>query len=222
MGRNALNIKLRRELWQLRGQVVAIALVIAGGVAVCVMSVLNYSSLMETRAQYYEQHRFAEVFAAVKRAPRHVLQEISKIPGVARAEGRVEGIAKLEMPGYTDPVSARLVSLPPNTQPDINRLFIREGRLPMAGRNQEVVAIGSFAEAHDLSPGDRFTGIINGRRQSLVLTGIVESPEFIYVIPPGGMLPDYERYGVLWMKSCPLHPYYAADEGKGVATRWPM
>ena len=90
MGRNALNIKLRRELWQLRGQVVAIALVIAGGVAVCVMSVLNYSSLMETRAQYYEQHRFAEVFAAVKRAPRHVLQEISKIPGVARAEGRVE------------------------------------------------------------------------------------------------------------------------------------
>ncbi len=199
MGRNALNIKLRRELWQLRGQVVAIALVIAGGVAVCVMSVLNYSSLMETRAQYYGQHRFAEVFAAVKRAPRHVLQEISKIPGVARAEGRVEGIAKLEMPGYTDPVSARLVSLPPNTQPDINRLFIREGRLPMAGRNQEVVAIGSFAEAHDLSPGDRFTGIINGRRQSLVLTGIVESPEFIYVIPPGGMLPDYERYGVLWM-----------------------
>ncbi|MFO7706344.1 MAG: ABC transporter permease, partial [Halopseudomonas sp.] len=46
---------------------------------------------------------------------------------------------------------------------------------------------------------ERLAAIINGRRQSLTLVGIVESAEFIYVIPPGGMLPDYERYGVLWM-----------------------
>lgn len=194
-----LNTKLRRELWQMRGQVLAIALVIAGGVAVCVMSLVNYSSLLATRAQYYEQYQFAEVFSALKRAPRHILQEIGELPGVARYEGRVEGGAKLEMPGFTDPVSARLVSIPPDGQPDINRLFIREGRLPAPGRNQEAAVIGSFAEAHDLSLGDRFQGIINGRRQVLVLTGIVESPEFIYVIPPGAMLPDYQRYGVLWM-----------------------
>ncbi|KMQ74771.1 ABC transporter permease [Marinobacter subterrani] len=194
-----LNIKLRRELWQMRGQVLAIALVIAGGVAVCVMSLVNYSSLVATRAQYYEQNQFAEVFAALKRAPRHILEDVAELPGVARYEGRVEGGAKLEIPGFTDPVSARLVSLPPDGQPDINRLFIREGRLPAPGRNQEVAVIGSFAEAHDLSLGDRFQGIINGRRQTLILTGIVESPEFIYVIPPGAMLPDYQRYGVLWM-----------------------
>ena len=59
--------------------------------------------------------------------------------------------------------------------------------------------IGSFAEAHSLQLGDRLDAIINGRRQPLRVVGIVESPEFIYVIPPGGMLPDYERYGVLWM-----------------------
>ncbi|AXS85172.1 ABC transporter permease [Marinobacter sp. Arc7-DN-1] len=199
MASNALNTKLCRELWQMRGQVLAIALVIAGGVAVCVMSLVNYSSLVATRAQYYEQHQFAEVFSALKRAPRHILQEIEKLPGVARYEGRVEGGAKLEMPGFADPVSARLVSIPPDGQPDINRLFIREGRLPAPGRNQEVAVIGSFAEAHELSLGDRFEAIINGRRQALILTGIVESPEFIYVIPPGAMLPDYQRYGVLWM-----------------------
>ncbi|GAA3662421.1 hypothetical protein GCM10023079_56660 [Streptomyces chitinivorans] len=59
--------------------------------------------------------------------------------------------------------------------------------------------IGSFADAHDLQPGDRFGAIIHGRRQVLTVTAVVESPEFIYTIPPGGMLPDYERYGVLWM-----------------------
>ena len=121
-----LNVKLRRELWQMRGQVLAIALVIAGGVGVCVMSLVNYSSLLATRAQYYEQHEFAEVFAPVKRAPRHTLKDIAALPGIARYEGRVEGAAKLEIPGFPDPVSARLVSVPPEGQPDVNRLFIRQ------------------------------------------------------------------------------------------------
>lgn len=196
---SALNTKLRRELWQMRGQVLAIALVIAGGVAVCVMSVLNYSSLSATRSQYYNEHRFADVFASLKRAPRHVLNEVSAIPGITRLTGRVEGGAKLEIPGFSDPVSARLVSLPPSGQPDVNGLFIRKGRVPAPGRGREVAVIGSFAEAHDLQLGDQFPAIINGRRQVLTITGIAESPEFIYVIPPGGMLPDYERFGVLWM-----------------------
>jgi len=194
-----LNTKLRRELWQMRGQVLAIALVIAGGVGVCVMSLVNYSSLLATRAQYYDQHQFADVFAPVKRAPRHALKELGSLPAIARCEGRVEGAAKLEMPGFADPVSARLVSIPPEGQPEVNRLFISQGRLPGAGRSQEVAVIGSFAEAHELVLGDQFEAIINGRRQELTITGIVESPEFIYVIPPGGMLPDYRRYGVLWM-----------------------
>ena len=194
-----LNTKLRRELWQMRGQVLAIALVIAGGVGVCVMSLVNYSSLLATRAQYYDQHQFADVFAPIKRAPRHALKELGSLPAIARYEGRVEGAAKLEMPGFADPVSARLVSIPPEGQPEVNRLFISQGRLPGAGRSQEVAVIGSFAEAHELVLGDQFEAIINGRRQELTITGIVESPEFIYVIPPGGMLPDYRRYGVLWM-----------------------
>ncbi|AOY87366.1 ABC transporter permease [Marinobacter salinus] len=196
---SALNTKLRRELWQMRGQVLAIALVIAGGVAVCVMSLLNYSSLSATRSQYYDEHQFAEIFASLKRAPKHVLHEVSAIPGITRFTGRVEGGAKLEIPGFSDPVSARLVSLPPGGQPDVNRLFIRKGHLPAPGRSRDVAVIGSFAEAHDLQLGDQFSAIINGRRQLLTISGIVESPEFIYVIPPGGMLPDYERFGVLWM-----------------------
>ncbi|MBW0146586.1 ABC transporter permease [Marinobacter sp. CAU 1620] len=198
---SALTTKVRRELWQMKGQVLAIALVIAGGVAVCVMSLVAYSSLSATRGQYYEQYQFAEVFATVKRAPKHVLQQAAEIPGVSRLTGRVEGAAKLEIPGFTDPVSARVLSLPDQGQPEVNRLFLREGRLPASGRPDEVAAVGSFADAHALQPGDRFSAIINGRQQTLTLTGIVESPEFIYVIPPGGMLPDFERYGVLWLSS---------------------
>lgn len=183
----------------MRGQVLAIALVIAGGVAVCVLSLVNYSSLVSTRALYYDDYQFAQVFASLKRAPLHVTEQIADIPGITRLSARVEGGAKLEMPGFEDPVSARLVSLPDHGQPEVNQLFLRRGRLPMAGRSHEVVVIQGFAEAHQLTPGDRFVAIINGRRQELTITGIAESPEFIYVLPPGGMLPDYPRFGVLWM-----------------------
>ncbi|KEF32095.1 ABC-type antimicrobial peptide transport system, permease component [Marinobacter nitratireducens] len=194
-----LAIKLRRELWQMRGQVLAIALVIAGGVAVCVMSLVNYSSLNATRSEYYDQYRFADVFAGLKRAPGHVAKRIKSLPGVETADARVEGWAKLEVPGFDDPVTGQLLSLPPSGQPLVNQVFVREGRLPVGERRREVAVIGSFADAHGLAPGDRIGAIINGRRQLLTISGIVESPEFIYVIPPGGMLPDYERYGVLWM-----------------------
>ncbi|WP_373188259.1 ABC transporter permease [Halopseudomonas sp.] len=196
---SVLHTKLRRELWQMRGQVLAIALVIAGGIAVCLLSLVNYASLTATRGQYYQEHHFADVFVNVKRAPRHELQRIAEIPGVARLSARVEGAAKLEVPGFSDPVSARLISLPAGKQPVVNRIYLRHGRLPNPSRSDEAAVIGSFAEAHDLQPGDSLPAIINGRRQILIIVGIVESPEFIYVIPPGGMLPDYERYGVLWL-----------------------
>ena len=199
--RSVLAIKLRRELWHIRGQVLAIALVIAGGVAVCVMSLLAYNSLNATRTGYYEQQQFADVFAALKRAPRPVLRQIATLPGLARATGRIEASAKLEMPGFGEPVSARVLSIPALGQPAVNQLYIRQGRLPAPGRNAEVAVVGAFAEAHRLVPGDRFPAIINGRKQTLIVTGIVESPEFIYALPPGAMLPDFLRFGVLWLSS---------------------
>ena len=203
-GGSILHTKLKRELWQIRGQVLAIALVIAGGIAVCLLSIVNYTSLDATRQQYYQAQQFADVFVSLKRAPRHLEPQIGQIPGVSELSARVEGAAKLEVSGFKDPVSARLVSLPPTGQPAVNRLHLRQGRLPAPGRNQETVIIGSFADAHRLQPGDTLSAVINGRKQTLTVVGIAESPEFIYVIPPGGMLPDYQRYGVLWLSQAAL------------------
>lgn len=199
MSGHTLRTKLYRELWHLKGQVIAIALVIGGGVAVCLMSLVNYSSLTATRADYYAEHRFADVFVSLKRAPTHVLQQIAQIPGVYNVTARVEGAAKLDIAGFDEPVSARLISLAETGMPEVNRLFLRLGRLPESGRSNEVVVIGSFADAHGLVPGDTLSAIINGRRQQMTVVGVAESPEFVYIIPPGAMLPDYERYGVLWL-----------------------
>lgn len=196
---SVLDRKLLRELFHLRGQVLAIALVVAGGIAVCVMSLVNYASLSETRSHYYRQHGFADVFIDLTRAPRHLHEQIRRLDGVAKAEVRVQSSLRLQLDGFADPVSGRVLSLPDMGEPGLHRLFLRAGRLPDARRSDEVVVIGSFAEAHNLKPGDSLGAIINGRWQTLRIVGVAESPEFIYVIPPGSMLPDYHRYAILWM-----------------------
>ncbi len=193
----ALHHKLWRDLAQLRGQVLAIALVMVGGIGMMVMALTNYDALSTTRALYYGEYRFAEVFAQTKRAPLALLEAVRAVPGVREAEARVVAAVNLEVAGYDEPVTGQLVSLPGPGDPGLNRLFMRVGRLPVA--DDEVVIGEAFAEAHRLAPGSRLTAVINGRRQALTVSGIGLSPEFIYQIRPGDLVPDFARFGVLWM-----------------------
>ena len=85
----ALDLKLLRDFWHLRGQVLAIAGVIMGGVATLVMSLSTYDSLITTRDRFYSENRFADVFANLKRAPDPVAERLRAIPGVAHFETRV-------------------------------------------------------------------------------------------------------------------------------------
>src|SRR4030042_6565970 len=80
----ALDLKLFRDLWHLRGQVLAIAAVIMGGVATMVMSLSTYDSLVTTRDRFYSEYRFAEVFVSLKRAPEPVAERLPAVPGGER------------------------------------------------------------------------------------------------------------------------------------------
>lgn len=200
----ALQRKLWRELWQLRSQALAIAVVIAGGVATLVMSLSTLDALRASRDSYYRDYRFAEVFASLKRAPQELLAQIVAIEGVHLAESRVVSAALLEVEGFDDPAVALLSSLPDGRNSELNRVFLRAGRLPEAGHDHEVVVSEPFAEAHGLMPGDSLAAVINGRRQLLSIVGIGLSPEHVYQIKPGDLFPDPLRYALLWMNRSPL------------------
>ena len=64
-----LDRKLLRDLWRIKGQAIAIGLVIAVGVLMLVMMSGLVISLDETRRAYYERYRLAQVFAPAIRAP---------------------------------------------------------------------------------------------------------------------------------------------------------
>lgn len=207
----SLHIKMWRELWHMRGQALAIMLVIVGGVGVCIMSLSTYDSLLTTRDNYYRDYGFGDVFSSLKRAPESLLPRLLELPGVAAVETRIVAQVNLQLPDFNDPVSGLLTSIPDHGQPRINRLHLVSGRLPDSRRDNEVLVSDAFAEAHALQAGDSFVGIINGRRRGLQVVGIALSPDYIYQIAPGALVPDYQRFGVLWMARKPLAAAYDMD-----------
>ena len=194
-----LDRKLLRDLWRLRGQVLAIGMVIASGVAVLVMSLGALQALRDTAAAYYERQRFAHVFATLTRAPERVASRIAEIRGVQAVESRISKLALLEVEGFEEPVIGQLRSVPERGEPVLDRLTLRAGRSVQAGNPDEAVLSEAFAEAHDLHPGDHLQAVVGGHLRRLDVVGIALSPEFVYAIGPGALMPDDQRYGIVWM-----------------------
>ncbi|HEY9422188.1 MAG TPA: ABC transporter permease, partial [Thermoanaerobaculia bacterium] len=98
-----LDRKLLRDLWRMKGQAVAIALVMGAGVATFVMYRSTFDSLGAAMDTYYDRNRFAHVFVSAKRVPESLAARIAEIPGVARAETRVVADVTLDVPGMDEP-----------------------------------------------------------------------------------------------------------------------
>ena len=193
------NRKLWRDLWQMRGQALAVVLVIGAGVGTYVMARCALESLKRAQLAYYADYRFSQVFAHLKRAPQALEQRIAEIPGVAQIQTRVVVNVKVDVPGLIEPATAKLISIPESSPPNLNQLHLRNGRYIEPGRTGEVLISEGFASAHRLAPGDSVKAIINGRLRELTVVGVALSPEFIFQIREGDILPDDRRYGVFWM-----------------------
>jgi len=213
MAIKALNRKLLRDLLAMKGQAIAIALVIAAGVAMFVMYLSNFESLRRTQQTYYERQRFADIFVTAKRVPERVAERLAEIGGVAAIETRVVADVTLDIPGMDAPSRGRLVSIPPEGRPALNDVFLRSGRWIDPSRPDEVLVSEAFALSHAFEPGDSIAAIINGRRRVLQIVGIALSPEYIYTIPPGEIIPDDRRYGILWMERKALAAAFNMEGG---------
>ncbi len=199
-----LNRKLLRDVSRMKGQVATIALVLAGGIASFVALRGTYASLLRSRDVYYDRERFAHVFAELERAPEAVARRIEALPGVASVQTRISREVMLPIEGMSRPASGKLLSLPVAGQPVTNAVHLRSGRFPERDRDDEVVVLAAFAEAHGLEPGHRIPAVVNGKLRRLRVVGVALSPEYIYAVRPGAIADDKARYAVLWMNRAPL------------------
>ncbi len=200
----ALDRKLLRDLWQIKSQGLAIALVIAAGVAMCVMMLGSFESLALTQETYYQRYRFADVFAGLKRAPLALAERIARIPGVERIATRVVFDVTLDVEGLSEPATGRLISIPVPYRETLNGVALLAGRYPELGRPDEVMVSQGFSLARGLDPGDTVAAVVGGRRRQLEIVGVALSPEYVYTIRPGDLMPDDGRFGLFWMSRAAL------------------
>lgn len=194
-----LNRKLWRELAETKGQSLAIAAVVASGVAVFVMSLSTLGFLRNTRDAYYDRYRFGDVFATLQRAPNALGTKLAMIPGVGVVQARIVSDVTLDVPGLAEPATGRLISIPKSGQPTLNAFFLRSGRLPNLNRPDEVLVSEAFFLANRMHIDDSVSAVINGQYQKLRVVGVALSPEYVFQIRPGDLLPDDKRFGVFWM-----------------------
>jgi len=195
----ALEKKLLRELGRLKGQIASIALVLASGI-VCFMAMHGTSTVLgDAVAQFYDRYRFGHVFAHLERAPETAARHVEQLPDVEAVETRLAVDVTVPIEGMPRPAYGRMLSLPGGHQPAVNALQLLSGRLPEAGKEDEVVLLDAFAQAHGLRAEQRVPVVINGKKRSLRIVGIALSPEFIYSIRPGALVDDPKRHAVLWM-----------------------
>lgn len=195
----ALNQKLLRDTWSIKGQMAAIILVMAAGIAVFILMFGVVDSLKLTRDTYYDRYQFADVFASLKRAPEAIKEQVNEIPGVSLSETRVIFGVTLQIENMLEPGSGKIISLPDGRDALLNNLYLRSGRMLYPNEDNAILADESFFKAHQLELGDKISVIMNGHKRWLKIVGVVLSPEYVYSIAPGALMPDSKRYGIFWM-----------------------
>ena len=198
----ALDRKLLRDLRLMWSQALTIALVVASGIGGFITSLSAVDSLALARDRFYAQGRFADVFAAVKRAPDAAAEALGRIEGVAQLQTTLEEMARVEVPGSADPVLGQLIGLPRRGSDAMNRVLVSSGRAPAAtaAGDERIEALVSegFAHSRGLVPGAELRVQLNGRRRTLVMVGTALSPEYIFAGLWG--MPDTRGFGIFWVE----------------------
>ena len=198
MRRSLLN-KLGRDLLRQRAQAAAIAGLLALGVALLVTAIGTRAALERARDDYYLQQGLADLQLMLVRAPRAMAERAAALPGVQAVEARLAVPALLALADVDGALSARLYSLEDAERVRVNRPWLVEGRWPEPNARREVALNEAFAQAQALDIGDELELTVRGSRERLRIVGIANSPEFVFVSPPGELLPQPERHAVLWM-----------------------
>jgi putative ABC transport system permease protein len=211
----ALDRKLLRDLRLMWSQALTIALVVASGIAGFVTTLSAIDSLELARDRFYASGRFAEVFAAVKRAPKSIEARLRAVPGVADVQTTTEFAVRITRPGVEDPIIGQLIGVPRLQPLRMNLVELRAGRIeggpggPLPDGALPAWVSESFARAHGLQPGDRLGALINGKHRELQVAAIALAPEYIFAGLWG--MPDQRGFGVFWVDGTALDAAWDMD-----------
>jgi putative ABC transport system permease protein len=185
-----------RLMWS---QALTIALVVGSAVAGFVTSFSAYDALEWSRDLYYAEARFADVFSSVKLAPLSLQTKLQSLPGVATLQTTLEHDVQIDIPDVPDPIVGRLIGIDPGEAQRLNKVFVRSGRMvtPHHSGALEALVSEGFAVGRKLKLGDHLGALINGKKETLTIVGIANSPEYVFAGLGGS--PDLRGFGIFWI-----------------------
>jgi putative ABC transport system permease protein len=179
-----MKMPMKKSLRGLRsalGQYLALAAVVAGGVAVYYGTNATLAGLIASRDAVYRESRFADHYFNLLSAPRSLATMLRAVPGILEVAPRISFSVKIVRKDAASD-AGRLISC--ESQPDtgINRVRVLEGRYltPSGSIAPEAMIDRQYASVHGMHPGDTIEVLAKGRHYMLRIVGIITSPEFLH------------------------------------------
>ena len=193
-----LDLRLIRQIKDTKGQFISITLMVVLALMTYISLNMVGDNLKVSLDTYYEMTNFGDIFTEVVKIPNNAVKNLESIPGVVKAQGRVTADVLFRTEDPEEKVRVRMISIP-DEEYIINDNFVIEGE-GIPKEVNHVVVLEQFAKARGIKLGDKITPYISGREHSLIVTGIIGNPEFIYLMESEvNILPDPAKFGILYV-----------------------
>ena len=193
-----LNIRLARLIKNSYGQFIAVITVIAVGLLVYTAMKMAALNLESTLNEYYDITNFAHINTEVVKIPRSGVEDLKNKYGITNAQGRIVFDVPLKVEDENEKVTVRVISLPDSDE-KINDVYLVDGE-EIKNKNKDILVVEQFAKARNIVVGDTLRVLINEKQYNLRVSGIVASPEYIYLIEnEQTLLPLPDKFGVAFV-----------------------
>ncbi len=195
-----LNRMLSREIFKSKGQFIAAVTVIFAGITLFTAFLSAYMNYKSSMDDYYSKCNFIDYYAEAQSFTPQLLNRVREMAGVAQATGRICRDVGADV-GNDKRVTIRLISMPDTHRPEINDVFVKSGGYFSRDGRDACLVSSKFATFYGLKKGDMLSTIINGRIYPFKISGIVDSPEFVYAMKSASDITiSAEYFGIVYVK----------------------
>ena len=189
--------KACRAIWSNKKAYASCVVLISVGILMLTSFGILVERMEEAKEQYYEEYRFADIFAKVNAMPTSQIDRLLHIEGIADVSMRYIQNARVIMPDNEKVITLKLISVDRNDRNRINDFEIVGNNFSY---NNDLMIGSAFLEAHNLKIDDSIKLIIQNREVEFNICAAASSPEFVYVLSDTGeILPDPETFSIAYL-----------------------
>lgn len=191
--------KMVRDLMDNKGAYISCIIVMMIGLMIFISFSAVLDNLKLSRERFYKNQNFADGFAQVEAIPFTEVKKLESIEGISQIQGRYVKDVQVLFPDRKENVFLRLLFIDPDNENLINDMLLLQGS-SLNNQEMNIWVDNKFFEANNLNLNDEIEVIASGRIRNLNITGLGQSPEFIYALRTmADLYPSPETFGIAFV-----------------------